>query len=138
MHMTEPFNTTILVVEDYAPGMMVTTFMLEHLGYVVEPATTGREAIEKTCSAASPFLAVLMDINLDDMDGLAVTHAIRAWEQKQQYHQTIIALTAHAMSGDRERFLNAGMDDYLSKPLNIDLLARKLAMLGTTCGGLRA
>ena len=127
--MAEKNHHTILVVEDYAPGMMVTTMMLEHLGYDVDSATCGREAVAKVCASNVPFLAILMDVNLDDMDGFAVTQSIRAWEQEQNYRQTIIALTAHALAGDRERCLSAGMDDYISKPIAIDLLAKKLTML---------
>ena len=129
---------TILIVEDYAPGMMVTTLMLEYLGYDVQSATCGREAVAKVCASNVPFLAILMDVNLHDMDGFAVTQAIRAWEQEKDKHHTIIAVTAHALAGDRERCLNAGMDDYLSKPIHVDLLARKLTILATAAGAARA
>jgi two-component system, sensor histidine kinase len=125
------FVPTVLVVEDYPAGMLVTTFLIEHLGYAVAQAYTGAEAIEKVRTASEPFLAILMDINLDDMDGFAVTKAIRALERENGFSMPIIAVTAHALAGDRDRCLKAGMDDYISKPIHPDILAQKLAALAS-------
>jgi CheY-like chemotaxis protein len=80
-------------------------------------------------SATKPFLAILMDVNLYDMDGLEVIKVIRKLELEKGYSNTIIAVTAHALAGDRERFLEAGMNDYISKPIHPDILAQKLAVL---------
>ncbi len=120
---------TILLVDDYPAGLLVGTLMLEQLGYAVEPASSGKEAIEKVRGAPQPFLAILMDVNLSDMDGLEATKAIRELEQETGHISTIIAVTAHALAGDRARCLEAGMNDYISKPINPDMLAQKLAIL---------
>lgn len=120
---------TVLVVEDHPAGMLVTSFMIEQLGYAVAQATSGAYAIEKVRTATEPFLAILMDVNLDDMDGFAAAKAIHALERGNGFSIPIIAVTAHAMAGDRERCLKAGMDDYISKPIHPDILAQKLAAL---------
>lgn len=122
----------ILLVEDYAPGMLVTTLMIENLGYVVEAVSSGSRAIEKVREARSPFLAILMDVNMHEMSGFQATQIIRAIETEKGYSNTIIAATAYALSGDRNRCLEAGMDDYISKPLHPDILATKLAALAET------
>ena len=109
--------------------MLVSTMMVEHLGYAVEAASCGQEAIEKVRAATRPFMAILMDVNMHDMDGFAATKAIRALEQEKGYCSTIIAVTAHALAGDRARCLAAGMNDYISKPIHPDILAQKLATL---------
>ncbi len=120
---------TVLLVEDYPPGMLVSTLMIEHLGYAVETADCGRGAIEKVRAATTPFMAILMDVNMHDMGGIEATKAIRKLEQEKKYSNTIIAVTAHALVGDRERCLEAGMNDYISKPIHPDILAQKLAVL---------
>jgi CheY-like chemotaxis protein len=119
----------VLVVEDYPAGMVVSTLMIEHLGYAVETASCGKEAIEKVRAATAPFMAIMMDVKMRDMDGFAVTKAIRKLEREKGYSNTIIAVTAHALAGDRERCLKAGMNDYISKPIHPDILAQKLAAL---------
>jgi len=112
--------------------MLVSTMMIEHLGYAVETADCGLEAIEKVRVATRPFMAILMDVNLQDMNGLETTKIIRSLEQEKGFSNTIIAVTAHALAGDRERCLEAGMNDYISKPIHPDILAQKLAALATT------
>ena len=117
---------TVLVVEDYPAGMLVSTLMLEHLGYAVEGVASGSEAIEKVRNSDVPFTAILMDVNLGDIDGFEATRAIRIIEREKGFSNTIIALTAHVLAGDHERCLKAGMDDYMSKPLNPTELKKKL------------
>jgi CheY-like chemotaxis protein len=116
----------ILIVEDYAPNVMVATMMLNHLGYSVEDANCGKLAIEKVAARTKPYLAILMDVQMYEMDGFETTRRIRALEQQKGFHHFIIGVTAHALSGDRERCIDAGMDDYMSKPINMELLAQKL------------
>lgn len=118
---------TVLLVEDYPAGLMVGTMMLEHLGYTVEPASSGQEAIDKVFAAAKPFMAILMDVQMPGMDGFTTMKHIRELEQKKGYRNTIIAVTAQAMAGDRELCLSKGMDDYISKPIHPDILEKKLA-----------
>ena len=79
-------------------------------------ASTGLEAIGAL--EKRPFDLVLMDVQMPELDGLEATARIRAAEEVSGKHQTIVAMTAHAMKGDRERCLSAGMDSYISKPLN--------------------
>jgi CheY-like chemotaxis protein len=83
-------------------------------------AESGKAALDAAMQQA--FDLVLMDVQMPDMDGLTATAAIREHEKAGGKHVTIIALTAHAMAGDKERFLGAGMDSYLAKPLRPEQL----------------
>jgi CheY-like chemotaxis protein len=120
---------SVLLVEDYPASLMVGTMMLEHLGYAVETATSGQEAIDKVHAAGKPFMVILMDVQMPGMDGFTAMSHIRKLEHEKGYRNTIIAVTAQAMAGDRERCLEAGMDDYISKPIRPDILKQKLAAL---------
>jgi CheY-like chemotaxis protein len=120
---------TVLIVEDYPAGMLVSTMMIEYLGYAVEGVASGAEAIEKVQASTSPYMAILMDVNMKDMSGFEATKIIRAVEKEKGYSNTIIAVTAHALAGDRMRCLAAGMNDYISKPIHPNVLAQKLAAL---------
>ena len=124
-----PSLGTVLLVDDYPSGVLVGTLILEHLGYAVQTASSGREAIEKVRHATRPFLAILMDIKMHDIGGFEATKTIRILEREKGYCNTIIAVTAHALAGDRERCIDAGMNDYISKPIHPDILAHKLAAL---------
>jgi len=93
---------------------------LQKVGYSVDAVDTGLLALEKV--QANRYNAVLMDVQMPDMDGLEATHKIRDWEKETGGHIPIIAMTAHAMQGDRERCLAAGMDDYVTKPLEPKVL----------------
>jgi CheY-like chemotaxis protein len=73
-----------------------------------------------------------MDVQMPEMDGMQATHALRDEEQRTGRHQVVIAMTAHALEGDRERFLEAGMDDYIAKPVRADELYAALARWGRT------
>lgn len=127
--MSPPLQNLVLLVDDYPPGMMVSTMMIEYLGYAVEPAYSGTEAIIKVRASTRPYLAILMDINLPDMGGIEVTRIIRELEKERGYCNNIIAVTAHALAGDEKRFLESGMDGYVAKPIHPDILAKKLAEL---------
>jgi len=109
-------DARILVVEDNAVNMEVTTAMLEAIGCRVVGVENGQFAVEKI--AAERFDLVLMDCQMPIMDGFEATRAIRAREaQVAEGRLPIIALTAHAMASDRQECLTAGMDDYLTKPI---------------------
>ncbi len=123
----------VLLAEDNAVNQHLATRLLEKQGHHVTLARDGREAIELWSEAerATPFDLVLMDVQMPVKDGFQATAAIRQEEQRTGRHVQIVAMTAHAMQGDRERCLAAGMDGYLSKPLVLkdllDLLARRAA-----------
>lgn len=119
----------VLVIEDYAPNMMVITLMLENFGYEVVGAENGEKALEYIRTQREPPLAVLMDVQMHGMDGYETTRHIREWEKAKDYRNFIIGVTAHALAGDRERCMVAGMDDYMSKPIHPDILASKLEKL---------
>ncbi len=117
---------TILLVEDYAPNIMVASLMLEDLGYQVVSAESGAAAIAQVAAASTPFAAILMDVQMHGMDGLEATQRIRDVEKSKGFCHVIIGVTAHALAGDRERCISAGMDDYMSKPIHPEILAAKL------------
>lgn len=106
---------TILVVEDNDMNMQLVEYLLEEAGYEILKATSGEEALE-VASKSSPSL-VLMDIHLPGMDGLSVAREMKQNERTQGV--PILALTAHAMRGDKDRFLEAGCDGYISKPIDV-------------------
>jgi len=120
----------VLIVEDYEPNIMVLNLMLEELGYEAVAATSGREALD-LIESSPPFHAILMDVQMHGMDGLDTTRHIREGEQAGIPRHTIIGVTAHALAGDRERCLAAGMDDYISKPVLPGILAQKLGAIVT-------
>ncbi len=115
----------ILLAEDTPANQRVVTAVLNKRGHSVTLAKNGREAIERF--TRGKFDVILMDIQMPILDGFQVTAAIRAMEEGQK-QTPIIAMTAHAMSGDREKCLEAGMDTYLAKPIDVDTL---LAMVET-------
>ena len=110
----------ILVVEDNVVNQKVIVRMLEKLGCRVAVAGNGLEALEVL--SRMPFTLILMDCQMPEMDGYAATAAIRTQETRTLSHIPIIAMTANAMPGDRDRCLAAGMDDYISKPIQVEEL----------------
>ena len=123
----------ILLAEDNPVNRTLAVRVLEKLGHTVSVATDGTEAVDRIKSAADGFDAVLMDVQMPMMGGFEATQAIRDWEAAQgaSRRTPIIAMTAHAMSGDRERCLEAGMDDYVSKPIQTSALVEALARVET-------
>jgi signal transduction histidine kinase/DNA-binding response OmpR family regulator len=105
----------ILLAEDNAVNQTLATRLMEKRGYVVTVAANGRLAVE--AEEKEDFDAVLMDVQMPEMDGLEATAAIRGKEKLAGGHIPIIALTAHALKGDEERCIAAGMDGYVSKPI---------------------
>jgi len=114
----------ILLAEDNVVNRAVATGILGKRGHLLLQAANGREALE--LAGAETFDLIFMDVQMPEMDGFEATRRIREFEQATGRHTPIAAMTAHAMAGDRERCLAAGMDDYISKPLQ---KAEMLALL---------
>lgn len=112
----------ILLVEDYFMNQEVTKEILEIMGCEVDVSEEGYNALEKACSNDYDF--IIMDLQIPGIDGLEVTRRIRS--EKQGVQPIIVAVTANALDGDREKCIKAGMDDYLSKPMGADKLEEVL------------
>jgi len=125
-------SLNVLLAEDSLVNQKLAIALLEKWGHQVTVASNGREAVE--AFAAGDFDVILMDVQMPEMDGLQATEAIRLHEHNLSEHIPIVAMTAHAMKGDEERCLAAGMDAYISKPIRAPLLFQKLADLCETKG----
>ncbi|HKU44409.1 MAG TPA: response regulator [Polyangiales bacterium] len=118
-----PPRTMVLVVDDNEINRVVAIDLLNELGYPSETASNGAEAVAK--AKAGNYGVILMDCQMPEMDGYEATRQIRALPPPI-CHTPIIALTAHALTGDRDRVLNAGMDDYTTKPIRVRTLEQLL------------
>jgi signal transduction histidine kinase/CheY-like chemotaxis protein len=114
----------VLLAEDNVVNQKLATRLLQKMGHRVALAANGEEAVR--AHSADRFDVILMDVQMPEMNGFEATARIREREKNTGEHVPIVALTAHAIQGDRERCLDAGMDDYLSKPLNSSALIEKL------------
>jgi len=119
---------SLLVVEDNPINMKLVERLLRKRGHHLVLAESGRKAVELV--RLGRFDVVLMDVQMPDVDGLEATRQIRQEEARLDRHTPIVAMTAHAMAGDRERFLAAGMDDYLAKPIEVLELQRVIERVG--------
>jgi CheY-like chemotaxis protein len=114
------FRRRVLVAEDSRANQKMIQRLIEKQGHSVVLVDTGSKAVEAV--EQEEFDLVLMDVQMPDMDGFEATAEIRRREKATGKHQIIIAMTAHALKGDRERCIEAGMDDYLTKPVQIKKL----------------
>ncbi len=124
---TEMRAKRVLVVEDEKINAMVISAMLQKMGHDVHLASNGLQALQKVQQVE--FDCIFMDIQMPELDGVETTQAIRATATNKNRTIPIVALTAHAMKGDRERFISAGMDDYLAKPVEMESLIEVLLRL---------
>jgi CheY-like chemotaxis protein len=115
----------VLLTEDNPVNRLLAVKLLEKDGHHVTTAVDGREALDRLASAS--FDVVLMDVQMPELNGFEATAVIRAAERGTARRQFIVAMTAHALAGDRERCLEAGMDSYVSKPISQATLTAVLA-----------
>ncbi len=125
-------SLSVLLVEDNVVNRRVVLHFLERMGYQGTVAENGREAVSLYLQGS--YDVVLMDVQMPEMDGFEATRAIREADRAQGRHTPIVALTAHAMRGDEERCLEAGMDGHLPKPLDLTNLARILERIAREAG----
>jgi CheY-like chemotaxis protein len=118
---------SILIAEDHPVNQMLLTRLLEKRGHSVMVAVNGKRALELATKGS--FDLLLMDVQMPEMDGMEATRLLRERESETGTRLTVIGVTAHAMAGDRERCLQAGMDGYLSKPVRPSELDELLAPL---------
>lgn len=131
-HKNRTFTGTILVAEDNPGNQMLIQILLKKLGFDIVIASDGQEAVEKY--SEGNYCMILMDINMPVKDGIAASKEIIGIRENMRLpHTPIIALTANAVKGDREKYIDAGMDDYLSKPINHKELK---AMIEKYCGAI--
>lgn len=114
----------LLLAEDNSINQKLAVAILQKSGYSVDVVDNGYAAFEKAISGE--YSAVLMDVQMPELDGFEATRKIREWEAVHGRHIPIIAMTAHAMKGDREKCLEAGMDDYVTKPIESKILRSAL------------
>ena len=122
-------NVTILVAEDNLMSQKLVQMMFAKWGYDVEIAENGIEVVGKYTRQPDKFDMIFMDVQMPEMDGLAATKEIRRWEEKNKQRLPesskqipIVAFTANALKGDREKCLEAGMNDYMAKPIQMDIV----------------
>lgn len=113
-------SVRILLVEDNLVNQKLARIMLTKAGYQVEAVNNGKEALENYTAAPNSYDLIFMDIQMPEMDGLEATSAIR--KKPATHHIPIVAMTANAMKGDREKCLEAGMDDYIAKPIKREIV----------------
>lgn len=126
----ENSDKAIMLVEDNKLNQRLMESSLRRFGLHIELAGNGLEAVEKYQADPHKYSLIIMDIMMPVMDGLEATRQIRIFEQIHNLRVPIIALTANTFNADRERCLAYGMDDYLAKPLNMELLAQSFRNLG--------
>lgn len=122
----------VLVADDNAVNQRLVKRLLEKLGCSVDLATNGREALQKAMERC--YAIIFMDCSMPEMDGYQATAELRRLQAKAAIRVPVIAFTANAMDGDRARCLEAGMDDYLTKPVRIEELRAMLERWAPAAG----
>lgn len=127
----EPHGT-VLLAEDNHANQKLAVVQIQKLGYQVKPVVNGREAVETILGELDQYIMVLMDCHMPEIDGFTATRLIRRAESTSGQHVPIIAMIASAMQADREQCLSAGMDDYITKPVNLEVLRKTLSRWATS------
>ena len=130
-----PRGSRILLAEDNAVNQALAVAILEKQGHRVVVAQNGREALAALERSPDAFDLILMDVQMPELGGLETTALIREREKSTGKHIPIVAMTAHALKGDRERCLEAGMDEYLAKPIQPERLRKMVDEMVLTTGG---
>ncbi|MTI88233.1 MAG: response regulator [Balneolaceae bacterium] len=118
----------ILLAEDNFINQKVADKILSKAGFTLDIASNGEKAVEYYSS--KKYDVILMDVHMPLMDGYEATAKIREIEKKLNKHTHIIAMTGSVLEGDKEKCISAGMDDYLTKPINVDKLKKKINAVG--------
>ena len=123
----KPTDNHVLLVEDTDANILVASLLLEDFGYSYDVAKTGEEALGLL--KAQRYSAILMDLRLPDMEGYRVTEEFRAWQSENGLEPSpIIAMTAYATQKEKERSFSAGMNDFITKPIDRDMLEELLSL----------
>jgi PAS domain S-box-containing protein len=117
----------VLLAEDNIINQKLANGLLDKLGCKIKTVNNGKEALE--AAKNNVYDIIFMDVQMPEMDGFEATGLIREWEKETGKHTPIVAMTAHAMKGDREKCINAGMDDYMTKPISLKILSETLKNL---------
>lgn len=117
----------VLLAEDNIINQKLANGLLEKLGCKIKTVNNGKEALE--AAKNNVYDIIFMDVQMPEMDGFEATGLIREWEKETGKHTPIVAMTAHAMKGDREKCIDAGMDDYMTKPISLKILSETLKNL---------
>ncbi|SMO58593.1 Response regulator receiver domain-containing protein [Saccharicrinis carchari] len=120
----------ILLVEDNILNQRLINLHLKKFGYNIEIANNGKEAVEM--AKEKRYDLIIMDLMMPVMDGLEATREIRKYEENMNYSTPIIGLTANTFDGDRDKCLSHGMDEYMTKPFELDLFIYLLKKMGIT------
>jgi CheY-like chemotaxis protein len=124
---------TVLVAEDQEINLKIVLQLLKRKGYNILSADNGKKALDIYKKRFNNIDLILMDVQMPELDGVQTTKQIREFENNTGKHVPIIAMTAHAMKGDREQFLTSGMDDYISKPVHphklYDIIEKNMHMV---------
>ncbi len=122
--LAQEFPLKILMVDDHPTNQKFGGALLRRLGYACDIAGSGLEALEAMRNAPKGYDLIFMDIEMPDMDGMEATRILRETHTTQPFY--VVAITANALSGDREKYLRAGLDDYVSKPIRMDDMVRAI------------
>jgi CheY-like chemotaxis protein len=117
----------VLLAEDNIINQKLANGLLDKLGCKIKTVNNGKEALE--AAKNNVYDIIFMDVQMPEMDGFEATGLIREWEKETGKHTPIVAMTAHAMKGDREKCIDAGMDDYMTKPISLKILSETLKNL---------